>query len=47
MPFWFGLIAAAIAFAGIWIAGALVYAALAVLAGSSAWDFWTARHKIY
>ena len=49
MPFWLGLVAAFIAFAGLWIAEALVYAALAlaVLAGSSAWDFWTARRKIY
>ena len=46
MPFWAGLSAALVAFAGLWIAEALVYAALAVLAGSSVWDFWNARREL-
>ncbi|MBI4196019.1 MAG: MerC domain-containing protein [Betaproteobacteria bacterium] len=42
-PFWSGLGAALVAFAGLWIHAALVYAGLAVLIGSSVWDFWSMR----
>ena len=42
-PFWTGLGGAVVAFAGLWILPALVYAGLAVLIGSSVWDFWNMR----
>lgn len=42
-PFWTGLAGALIAFAGLWILPALVYAGLAVLITGSAWDFWNVR----
>ena len=42
-PFWAGLGGAIVAFAGLWILPALVYAGLAVLIGSSVWDFWNMR----
>jgi len=32
-----------VAFAGLWILPALVYAGLAVLIASSVWDFWNMR----
>ncbi|MBI4207761.1 MAG: MerC domain-containing protein [Betaproteobacteria bacterium] len=43
MPFWTGLAGALVAFAGLWILPALVYAGLAVLIAGSVWDFWNAR----
>jgi mercuric ion transport protein len=43
IPFWVGLVAALVAFAGLWINAALVYAGLAVLILASAWDFWNGR----
>lgn len=42
-PFRAGLAGAVVAFAALWILPALVYAGLAVLIASSAWDFWNAR----
>lgn len=42
-PFWAGLAGAVVAFAGLWILPALVYAGLAVLISGSVWDFWNAR----
>ena len=42
-PFWAGLGGAAVAFAGLWILPALVYAGLAVLIAGSVWDFWNMR----
>ena len=42
-PYWVGFGAALVAFAGLWIHAALVYAGLAVLIASSAWDFWNIR----
>ena len=42
-PFWTGLGGAVVAFAGLWILPALVYVGLAVLIGSSVWDFWNMR----
>ena len=45
-PFWLGALSALVAFAGIWIATALVYAALAILAASSVWDFLNARRAL-
>ena len=42
-PFWSGLGAALVAFVGLWIHAALVYAGLAVLIAGSVWDFWNAR----
>jgi mercuric ion transport protein len=42
-PFWSGLGAALVAFVGLWIHAALVYAGLALLIASSVWDFWIAR----
>ena len=42
-PFWAGLGGALVAFAGLWILPALVYAGLTVLIASSVWDFWSAR----
>lgn len=43
LPFWSGLGAAVIAIVGLWIHAALVYAGLAVLIGSSVWDFRNGR----
>jgi len=40
---WVGLGAALVAFMGLWIHAALVYAGLAVLIASSVWDFWNMR----
>ena len=48
-PFWTGLGGAIIAFAGLWIFAGLVFGGLAVLIGSSLWDFWNgrvARHAV-
>lgn len=42
-PFWTGLAGALVAFAGLWILPALVYAGLAVLIASSVWDYWNMR----
>ena len=42
-PFWTGLAGALLAFAGLWVLPALVYAGLAVLITSSVWDFWNWR----
>lgn len=42
-PFWTGLAGALVAFTGLWILPALVYAGLAVLIASSVWDFWNER----
>lgn len=42
-PFWAGLGGAVVAFAGLWILPALVYAGLAVLISGSVWDFWNWR----
>jgi len=42
-PFWAGLAGAVVAPAGLWILPALVYAGLAVLIGTSVWDFWNMR----
>jgi mercuric ion transport protein len=42
-PFWAGLGGAIVAFAGLWILPALVYAGLAVLILGSMWDFWNWR----
>ncbi len=42
-PFWTGLAGAVVAFAGLWLLPALVYAGLAVLITSSVWDFWNMR----
>lgn len=42
-PFWTGLAGALVAFAGLWILPALVYAGLAVLISGSVWDFWNAH----
>ncbi|MBI3042959.1 MAG: MerC domain-containing protein [Betaproteobacteria bacterium] len=42
-PFWTGVGGAIVAFAGLWILPALVYAGLAVLIGGSLWDFWNMR----
>lgn len=42
-PFWTGLAGALVAFAGLWILPALVYAGLAVLIAGSVWDFWKGR----
>lgn len=42
-PFWTGLGGALVAFAGLWILPALVYAGLAVLISGSVWDFWKTR----
>lgn len=44
-PFWAGLAGAIVAFAGLWILPALVYAGLAVLISGSVWDFWNARAR--
>lgn len=45
-PFWTGLAGALVAFAGLWILPALVYAGLAALIGSSVWDFWNGRQAL-
>lgn len=42
-PFWTGLGAAIVAFAGLWISAGLVYGGLAVLIASTLWDFRNAR----
>jgi mercuric ion transport protein len=42
-PFWAGVAGAIVAFVGLWILPALVYVGLAVLIGSSVWDFWNMR----
>lgn len=42
-PFWTGLGGALVAFAGLWILPALVYAGLTVLISGSVWDFWNMR----
>ena len=42
-PFWTGLAGAVVAFAGLWILPALVYAGLAALISGSVWDYWNAR----
>ena len=42
-PFWVGLGGALLAFAGLWILAAFVYAGLTVLIASSVWDFWNAH----
>jgi hypothetical protein len=42
-PFWSGLGAALVAFVGLWIHAARVYASLAALIASSVWDFWNMR----
>lgn len=42
-PFWTGFGGALVAFAGLWILPALVYAGLAVLISGSLWDFWNGR----
>jgi mercuric ion transport protein len=42
-PFWTGLAGALVAFAGLWILPALVYAGLAVVISGSVWDFRNAR----
>lgn len=42
-PFWAGLGGAIVAFAGLWILPALVYAGLAVLISGSVWDFRNTR----
>lgn len=44
-PFWAGLAGALVAFAGLWILPALVYAGLAVLIAGSGWDFWNVRRQ--
>lgn len=43
IPFWAGLGGLAIAFAGLWISPALVYAGLAALIASNVWDFRNGR----
>lgn len=45
-PFWTGLTAAVIAFVGLWVLSALLYAGLAVLIASSLWDFWNGRRVV-
>ena len=45
-PFWTGLAGALVAFGGLWLHAALVYAGLAVLIASSVWDFWNARRAM-
>lgn len=42
-PFWTGLAGALVAFVGLWILPALVYAGLIVLISGSVWDFWNVR----
>jgi len=42
-PFWAGLGASLVAFVGLWIHAALVYAGLDVLIATSVWDFRNAR----
>jgi mercuric ion transport protein len=42
-PFWTGLAGAFVAFGGLWVHAALVYAGLAVLIASSLWDFRNTR----
>ncbi len=42
-PFWAGLGAALVAFAGLWVFSALVYAGLAALIASNVWDFFNGR----
>ena len=42
-PFWTGLGGALVAFAGLWILPALVYAGLTVLISGIVWDFWNMR----
>jgi mercuric ion transport protein len=42
-PFWTGLGAAIVAFAGLWTSAGLVYGGLAVLIASTLWDFRNAR----
>lgn len=42
-PFWTGVGGAIVAFAGLWILPALVYAGLTVLIAGSVWDFWNTR----
>ena len=42
-PFWTGLGGLVIAFTGLWISPALVYAGLASLIASNVWDFWSGR----
>jgi mercuric ion transport protein len=42
-PFWTGLGAAVVAFAGLWTSAGLVYGGLAVLIASTLWDFRNAR----
>lgn len=42
-PFWAGLVGALVAFAGLWVSAALVYAGLAALIASNVWDFWNGR----
>lgn len=44
IPFWLGLGGAIVAFAGLWILPALVYAGLGVLIAGNVWDFWN-RHR--
>lgn len=44
-PFWSGLSGALVASAALWIHAGLVYAGLAVLLGSSLWDFRNPRRK--
>jgi mercuric ion transport protein len=45
-PFWVGLGGAILAFSALWFAAPLVYAGLAVLVASSAWDFWSGRRAV-
>lgn len=45
-PFWAGLIGALVAFAGVWISAALVYAGLAALIASNVWDYWNGRRVL-
>lgn len=42
-PFWTGLAGAVVAFAGLWILPAIVYAGLAALISGSVWDYRNAR----
>ncbi len=42
-PLWLGAAGALAAIAGLWIAGAVVFAGLAALIGASLWDFLGAR----
>jgi mercuric ion transport protein len=45
-PFWVGLAGALVAFGGLWVHAALVYAGLAVLIASSVWDFFSGRRAL-